>query len=125
VQITQGDAPEERKITISRTFDEATSEIISDFEAENSLRETKGETQKAVSELAVDIGYGDIEFTLRRDQPTDHIEENSIGSELLRITDPAYIASQKALADGTAAQTGTAAAQTGTTATEPDKTILN
>lgn len=94
-----------RKITVSRTFDEATSTIISEFEVENLLRKSKGQAQKAVSELAVDIGYEDIKFTLRRDEPTEHIDENSIGSDLLVITDPAYIASQKALAEGTATQT--------------------
>jgi hypothetical protein len=108
---------EERKITISRTFDEATSAIISEFETENSLRESKGETQKAVSELEVNIGYGDIEFTLRRDEPTENIDENSLGSNLLLITDPAYIASQKALADGTT--------QTDVTATQTNGTISN
>ncbi|MDD4774176.1 MAG: copper amine oxidase N-terminal domain-containing protein [Eubacteriales bacterium] len=90
---------QERKITISRAFDETTSNIISEFETENLLRQAKGESQMNVSELSVDIGYGDISFTLRRDEPTEHIDEYTIGRDLLLITDPEYIANLRKLAE--------------------------
>lgn len=90
---------QERKVTISRTFDEVTTAIISDFETENLLRQAKGEDQKEVSELSVDIVYGDIAFTLHRNDPTEHIDEYTIGRDLLLITDPEYIASLKKLAE--------------------------
>lgn len=95
---------QERKITISRTFDEVTIAIITEFETENLLRQAKGENQKDVSELSVDIGYGDIAFTLHRNEPTEHIDEYTIGRDLLLITDPEYIASLKKLAEQTETQ---------------------
>ncbi|MHB1152242.1 MAG: stalk domain-containing protein [Eubacteriales bacterium] len=90
---------QERKITVSRSFDDVTASIISEFETENLYRQSKGENQKDVSELSVDIGYGDIAFTLRRNEPTEHIDEYTIGRDLLLITDPEYIANLKKLAE--------------------------
>ena len=90
---------QEKKITITRGFDETTSNIISEFETENLLRQAKGESQKRISELSIDIVYGDITFTLRRDEPTEHIDEYTIGRDLLLITDPEYIANLLKLAE--------------------------
>ncbi len=90
---------QERKITISRTFDDVTSSVISEFETENLFRKSKGENEKDVSTLSVEIGYGDIAFTLHRNEPTEHIDEYTIGRDLLLITDPEYIASLKKLAE--------------------------
>ncbi len=96
---------EKRQIIISRTFDDPTSTVISEFEMENLLRESKNEEPIDISELSVDIGYGDIAFTLRQNEPTEHIDEYTIGRDLFLITDPEYIAGLKKLAEENKLQT--------------------
>ncbi len=89
----------ERKLTISRSFDEGTSLLVSDFETENLLKLAKGEEQTDIGDFSVNIGYGEISFTLHESEPTEHIDEYTIGRDLLLITDPEYAENLKKLAE--------------------------